>query len=239
MNAYKHKRSAGILGVGLACLMWATVASADPIMFEDHFDNGTMSPEWVSIAGTQWVEDGWLHTQDLDPAWPRESMAVVHKGDTNWTDYTLSLWVDPLEAYGWEKGRVHFRVQDAFLGSDWPHRQNYELHFDSPGHVDPPVLILSHIEADDSGSRLAEVPGVTSNAPMFTVIKVTGPRIRVWLDGIPLIDVVDPSPLLHGGIGISGVWECPARFDDVVVTPEPATLALVGLGTLGLFHRRR
>ncbi len=63
------------------------------VLFEDTFDSGTMSPEWVSKAATQWVENGWLHTKDTD-GWPRDSMAVVHVHQSKHLVFCLELLDD-------------------------------------------------------------------------------------------------------------------------------------------------
>jgi hypothetical protein len=45
--------------------------------------------------------------------------------------------------------------------------------------------------------------------------------MRVWVDGASTIDVVDPHPLLFGGIGVHNLWESEGRYDDVVVNSLP------------------
>lgn len=210
-------------------------AAAD-VMFYDNFDSG-MSPEWVVINGNYWVEEGWLHAED-PPGGPRESMAVVHAGDMSWTDYTFSCWLDNLSTGApWELARVNFRTERAELGPSWPLRKAYELGF----HVDNPPgtnrLWLNHNDDWGESYRLATINDVVTPDPMFVEVTVTGPRLRVWLNGDPMIDVVDPTPIAYGGIAVGAHWEAHARFDEVLVVPEPASLALTAFACL-LMRRR-
>ncbi|MFM7191008.1 MAG: hypothetical protein ACKOX2_09350, partial [Microcystaceae cyanobacterium] len=94
-----------------AILVIASLVSAKPVqsagvtLFEDNFNSGVMSPEWVTIHPTQWVQDGWLHTKDLD-GWPRDSQALVHDRDQNWRDYSFSLDADFVPGTSWENFAV-------------------------------------------------------------------------------------------------------------------------------------
>ena len=49
---------------------------------------------------------------------------------------------------------------------------------------------------------------------------------------------LDEVQIRIGGLEYSDVTNV-AAFDNIQLTPEPATLALVGLGALGLIGRRR
>ncbi len=61
-----------------AVLTGATMVSGEVVLFEDHFDGGTMSPQWVHIRPAQWVESDWLHTKSDGSALGRDSAAFVH-----------------------------------------------------------------------------------------------------------------------------------------------------------------
>jgi hypothetical protein len=217
----------------------STVANAVGILFEDHFDGGTMSPEWVSVRPLQWVQDGWLHTQSDGSVSGRDSDTLVHDGDTTWTDYTFSLTVDPIPtgASSWERAFVHFRTNDTVLAPNGIWYDGYNLSFGGPADgIGHPFLGLSRSYVDGSSYSLFSSTTIpTTSDPWEVVITATGPEIRVWLDGDLVIDVVDTTdPVLHGGIGIGAIWEAEARFDDVVVTPEPSALFLLACGLAGI-----
>ncbi len=59
----------------------------------------------------------------------------------------------------------------------------------------------------------------------LTAAGVFADQLDIWLDTIDLED--NPNP---------GDW---AAFDNIVITPEPATLSLLALGGLALLRRRR
>ena len=100
----------------MAVAIVATAASAGSalgtILFEDHFDGGVMSPEWVSKMPSQWVEDGWLHNRDTD-GWPRDAMATVHDSDPSWTDYEVAVRIDPLTDATWDYANLLLRTDKA------------------------------------------------------------------------------------------------------------------------------
>ncbi|MBN2560431.1 MAG: PEP-CTERM sorting domain-containing protein [Phycisphaerae bacterium] len=215
------------------------------VLFEDHFDDG-ISPEWTLISGSAWIEDGWLHLHDQNPAWPRHGHIVTHDADSSWTDYTMTACVDglptqdPYTGAWYERAAVCFRTSDTIWTSDWPKWRGYTLQVVGAGdEANPPGLYLSHADHYTGGYMLAEVPCDVPHEPVDVTIDVLGPRIRVWLAEDEMIDVVDPDPFLYGGIGFDTLWESHARFDDVVVVPEPATLGLLSVGALALLRRRR
>ncbi|RJP31102.1 MAG: hypothetical protein C4547_15755 [Phycisphaerales bacterium] len=191
-------------------------------LFEDHFDDNRMSPDWVSVKPSQWCQDEWLYTRDTGPG--RDSCAVVHDGDPAWTDYTLQMKVDPLPTDpDWEHAFVLFRTRETAWREFFVRGCGYNLGLAGPGHSGGPSVALSRywMEGDQHRSiSLFERSGYVKSEPMDLEITVIGDRIQVSLDGLTVIDVVDPQPHLFGGIGIGAIWEAEARFDDVVVTDE-------------------
>ena len=191
------------------------------VLFADNFNSGVISDEWVSIKPSQWVQDGWLHTLDTNPG--RDSFAVVHDGDTSWTDYTYRITADGLLSMGGtvDDFNLLFRTRDvtyAPLGVDGYYYRLEVLNGD--------YALWRYNGSASSNTVLFSKAGPfdTSN-PMVVTVKVEGPRIQVLFNGTTFIDVVDPEPLLYGGIGIGAVWESEARFDDVVVSGEKAGVA--------------
>jgi len=224
----------------LVCLIGAGAVAAcaqAETPFGDHFDNGGMSPGWKSRMPTRWVQDGWLHNRDTD-GWPRDALAVVHDSDPDWTDYEVTLRIDPLDNPPWNQANLLLRT-DNFLRSSGPHHgRAYQLEFYGPLGFDFHGIMLRRADLDiNEEVFLAEIPIELPGGPFDARVKLEGPRIRTWLDGTLMFDVVDPEPLLFGGIGVHNLWESEARYDDIVVVPEPATLVLMLLA-LGLIHRR-
>ncbi len=214
----RHTQTAWAVGAGMATILLATSISRGQTLFEDHFDDGMMSEKWV--------EDGWLHTQDPTPCCStRDSSAFVHAGDMMWTDYTIELQVDPIPTEGaWpdelERAYVLFRTRDVFYVPIGLGFTGYYLNIVGPGDVDWPFghVHLGRGTNPGDGEKLFFEEGHTSSAPMDVRITLTGPRIQVWIDDQPVIDLIDPDPILYGGIGVATVWETHARYDDVVVT---------------------
>jgi len=108
---------------------------------------------------------------------------------------------------------------------------------------DGPMNRLGLFRCQDTGEFTCDslfdqsgLPGIFGPDPMEVLITLNGAHIQVKVDGSELIDLIDPAPLSHGGIGVGAVWEAHARFDDVVVdaVPEPSTLGLICMGLLGI-----
>lgn len=186
------------------------------LLFEDDFDSG-MSSEWVSIRPLQWVEDGWLHSQDSYLYWGRDSSAFVHDGDMSWTDYTLSLKVDPLQTGSWERATVFFRTSDIVATTYGVTGNYYRLEIIGPGDTDGQRISLSRKTNSGSSEVLFNEQCSTSSDPMVFEIAVTVGTIQVCLNGAEIINLVDTNPLLYGGIGVGAIWEAEAKFDDIVV----------------------
>jgi hypothetical protein len=215
----------------------SSAAYSSYVAFEDHFD-GAMSPEWISVEPVQWVEDGWLHTQDDYAHVGRDSSAFVNDGNGAWRDYTLSMRVDPIPtAPDWEDARVFFRTSNVNANYYGVSGNYYMLNVRGPDHGNGtgpwPSMTLLRVNGSTPTTLFQEVrvPYIDSD-PMDLEITLNGARIQVALDGDGIIDVIDPDPLLFGGIGIGAVWEAEARFDDVVVTvvPIPGSILLMGTG---------
>ncbi len=220
----------------------AGLTNAPGALFYDHFDTG-MSSEWVSIRPAQWVADGWMHTLDQGPG--RDSGAFVHDGDRTRTDYTVFLVADPLFSmfpYN-EQADIYFRARNVGRAEFGFTGDYYRLSLwgpqTMPGPGVAPGVVLWRYKGGRSTELFRDEPGFTSSDPMLICITLNGPRIHLYIDGRSTIDVVDPDPLLYGGIGLGAVWEMETRYDDVVVVPEPAILSLMVFGALPLLRRQR
>lgn len=216
-------------------LSYSTNATGE-LLFEDNFDSGTMSDEWLTKAPEQWVQDGWLHTKDTD-GWPRDSMAVVRDSDTSWVNYELSITVDPFETDSpWTHANVLFRTDDFIRASGISQGRAYQLQIYNRGLQGQilqgiPNYVSLHRtdhQSDPSSILLGEVSQVLSPDPMEVKVRLMDDHISVSIDGMTLIDVIDLDPLPCGGIGIHAVWETEARFDNVFVYEIPPTYSCAG-----------
>lgn len=188
----------------------------DILLFEDNFDSPALSPEWISIKPSQWIQDGWLHTLDTNPG--RDSFAVVNDGNSMWTDYTYRVTADGLLSMGGavDDFNLLFRTRDVNYATYGIDGFYYRLEVGTGGYT-----LWRFNGSASSSTVLFSKPGrFDTSRPIVVTITVTGPRIQVWFDGTPVIDLVDPEPLLYGGIGIGAVWESEARFDDISVTRQ-------------------
>ena len=116
------------------------------VIFEDHFNDGTLDPAWV-MKRTYWEEtDGKLKTvPEVLPDFNyghsgngRGSLIVLHEGDTNWVDYSFEFTcagvgvVQELNPHGLPVGLIgplssSFRVQEAPASWNDPATTLYEF----------------------------------------------------------------------------------------------------------------
>jgi Ca2+-binding RTX toxin-like protein len=202
-----------------ATLPIAEDSSDGVILFQDNFNSGTLSPEWETIWPSQFVENGWLHNVDNNGG-PRDSMALVHDGDTSWTNYTVSLTADFAAGTPWDQFTILFRTNDFSRSSSTHLGDAYQLIFNgtngwgSGGEGEMVSLIRSR---NFEYTSLFEGNWNSSNTPAEIVISAEEGHIQVSLNGSSLIDLVDPDPLLFGGIGVHNVWESEGRYDNFMV----------------------
>jgi hypothetical protein len=208
-------------------------ANAETVLFEDQFDGPVLSSEWTSLLPSQWIDNGWMHSRSSGST--RDSLAIAHDGDATWTDYTLRVRADGLLSMGGQVENVHiaFRcsgVYPAPSAGSWGDHYRVSI-FGPQRDVGASIYLWRH--RGSAGEILYSRDGipVTSN-PLEVKIGVHGPRIQLWVDGVAIVDIIDPEPLLTGGIGLGAVWESEARFDYVQVTAEIGSDAYRGVASL-------
>lgn len=226
--------------VAVAGLMAFGGPGSAAVLFEDSFEGGTLSPAWDSRLCCQWVEDGWMHTQDQD-GWPRESLATVHDGDRSWRNFKVSMQAQFVDIGFVDNFGLHFRADNFETSSDGRQGLAYQLDIVGPrgwddggNHV---VLIRSGFDGGaPQDILLGDVHMVVPTSEMLIEATLIGGHIQIWIDHAKIFDVVDPHPLAGGGVGIHAIWESEARFDNVRVTsiPEPSTAWTAGLGLAAL-----
>ncbi len=217
------------------CLLVSLSADAT-VLFQDNFNSGAASPEWVSKMCCQWVQDGWYYTKSVENN-PTDSLAIVHDKDKSWKDYKLSMKAqfntssavghynvllrtnDFVRINGPQQGTAY---QLEFFGSNWdsPHRNR---------------IVLSRCDLD-IGSVITLVdksfPLPVNGSPLNLEIVVQGAKISLSINGQSVFSVVDPNPLPYGGIGVHTIWSEEARFDDVVLSTLDTTIPLLSLNDI-------
>jgi len=207
-------------------LVSPTNAQAE-VLFEDHFNNESSLNNYNIKHGLAWIENQRLYTQGN--SWPRGSLALVN-GDPQWTNFKMSVKVQPIA--GWHNSQLVFRTTDYdFDPSGFGNiGKGYYLFLAKDGGGGPAVLapgelaqfdVVSLIRVDCVANCPQDVVSEARFAPLDTPVDVNvvvnEGHIQVFLNGTRYIDYIDPNPLPAGGVGLSGVWETLATFDDLVV----------------------
>jgi VCBS repeat-containing protein len=191
------------------------------LLFEDNFDASILSPEWQTVEPFQWLANGWLHTRDTN-GWPRDSMAVVHDGDKDWSDYVVTVTAGFSPGTPWDFINIPLRV-DGFRRSSNDHRGTaYELELyghNGWGLNDWDTITLSRSGSSaGSSTQLFKGKWNSSVSPARIRASLSGGHIEISINGERIIDLVDPAPLLYGGVGVHAIWESEAQFDNLIVT---------------------
>ena len=219
----------------------AVVANTNAaILFEDNFDSGVLSPAWTSKAPSQWVEDGWLHQQDIN-GWPRDALVETHDSDPAWRDYALHVTVDTLPSQ-WEYAALALRTNGFYATSDGSGGSAYVVTFRVAGLESRQILLnrFDFVDVPHTQTYLALVDWSGPTEPFDIVASVDGGHIQVSVNGQTYIDLVDPDPLPYGGIGFHTIWETHTRFDNVLVegaaaaVPEPGAVVFLLAGMLAI-----
>jgi len=190
------------------------------ILFEDHFDGGAWAPAWVGKLCCHKVVRGRVYEQDRNGG-VRDALAVVHDSDAAWTDYEVTLTAAFANQTPWEHFNVVLRSDGFERGSGGAAGTAYQLEFFGdkgwlPREKNRILLTRSNHETGVSVT-LYEQPWTPPRLRADLRIALEGGRIRLWVDGEPVFDLVDPEPLPFGGVGLHTVWETRAWYDDVVV----------------------
>ena len=206
--------------VVMACAMMslATAPLADAALFEDDFTGGA-DAQWGNEVGN-WSESGGVYSAGA----PNNLPATYTSLPFDLTDFILTL-----DAPGVGDGGV------------WLHS---ELTGNGQSGVDGVLLVTLgndlywHVTASgDYGSALNRV----SNVGAYDSIKVEviGDTYAAYLDGstTPATTLTNAT-YTHGKVALYSN-NANQTFDNITLTPEPSSLALLGLGGLLIARRRR
>ena len=146
-------------------------------------------------------------------------------GSSSWTDYVIDLDFNNQTA---DNACVLFRVQEVVSGLDAGHYYQLHMHPNKVGFA----------EIDYSGgyaTLLAEVPYILSSQTWHHVqININDTEATAYIDGEYVLSYDGFTKYTWGGIGLKVLNGGVVSFDNVVVTPEPSTLLLLGLGAVML-----
>ena len=91
-----------------------------------------------------------------------------------------------------------------------------------------------------NGNTLTETPYTLSLDTWHNVrLTVEGTQASVYINDSHVITYDGFNEYSSGKIGLKNINDGVVLFDNVVVTPEPATMSLLVIGGLALLHRKR
>ena len=172
------------------------------VLFTDDFTDGAAA-EWIQTHGTWIVVDGQYEGVGAGgnvDAW-------TYVGDEAWTDYSFQARV----IFESGNGEMVFRSTEHWrneyrLGIWWQQSPDYANH-----------LGLSKYKQGVSTMLWDQVCPIPITNPVDVKVDVIGSKIRVYINGVKVMDIHDPDSLEKGRVGLGVVWDWRARFDDVQV----------------------
>ena len=209
-----------------------------PWLFYDDFNDGD-DDGWTQSRRIWHVRDGKYYLDGgAQPGYSyghpdsRDGLSLVHEGDTEWTDYVFEFDAGGYDCgvnlgYGCFDGVYEiislFRVIDYQEHYDQVPRNYYRFDFNPTDSTwNPGAYSLEKCESAMSSSNVPLVSGtnsdIISEGMNHVKIMVVGDNIKIYINGELLIDYTDTgTTLTYGGIGIGGIWETGAKFDNVSV----------------------
>ena len=193
---------------GAIHLDWLTWSGSPTVRLGRPADGGTMwRRAWIDAV------DVWESRQPETYRFSQNrGTGMISQGSLEWTDYRVEADVTPWMAAG---AGIGARVQGL--------RRYYALLLTAEGRA-------RLVRANDDVAVLADLPFEVENFRTYEMaLEVVGPRIKAWVDGVLLADVVDDSPRsLRGGAaglvceeGTMGCYE--VRVAAAATSPKTAS----------------
>jgi hypothetical protein len=194
----------------------ARETSAGPsanVLFVDRFATPRLDAQkWRYWWGSIDVRNRGAVLASPSPRRLSETRSALITTSRSWRDFSFSVAMQPLRQLRlndpgntWETGWVFFRFRDL---------ENYYYFILKPNGWE-----LGKKHGSDAQIFLA-----TGTSPRLAIgssarIRVTavGPRIRVWVGGVQILDFTDPKPLRRGSVGLYEE-DARVRFGPVTVT---------------------
>jgi hypothetical protein len=217
-----HNSKMLLLVIGFIYLIVMPISPEARVLFQDDFNSGNASPQWVSKICCQWVSSGWYYTQGQ---YDSDSMSLVHDNDPEWTDYTLSITADFVPIDNPQRNTylgIVVRTQNYSYGNGICEGKGYVIDFYGEGWGTPNGNTIHFSRNDCTTHTGAELISKPYQMPLGTIlniiVKVQGGNFVLTVNGDNVFDYTDANPLtIYGGVGIHGIWSIPARYDNVVV----------------------
>lgn len=157
---------------------------------------------WTAYGGSWTIHDGALHVEPSDGA-------KLVRGTPAIGEATVECDVRLTNSNGSNAGLI-LRVNDPRTGPDtWI---GYEV---SISARDRTIHVSRH---RNNWTSLKTVPGPVAVGKWHRLrVELSGPRIRVLLDGRgPHVDITDPDPVLTGSVGVR-TWQSDASFRNLAI----------------------
>lgn len=230
------------------CLAGLCATAQAEVLLMDDFAGAALAPAWAVEQGFAAVAGGQVDVYGSTPG-TRDGWIVANEGaDGAWSNYHFATRFLAEGGSGWYHGDVAFRVQDW---QGWTSGTFYRLLVDTPLWSGGPGLngggtVSLGKVANGVYSTLVTTspsPGIVGNRDNAIDVWAAGSRLQVAINGTQLIDVVDGSPILTGGVALGAIWESHVRYDYAVVAtlpapiPEPQSWTMIALGAGALGWR--
>ncbi|MHB8080316.1 MAG: family 16 glycoside hydrolase [Candidatus Krumholzibacteriia bacterium] len=206
--------------LALAGLPATRAVGTEPL--DDPFDGPLDQATWTIERGNAWTEDGWLVCQS-DGTWPRSTVVTAGEGG-DWSDYTFrTRFYAEGGGNDWYMAFVFFRVED-YHGLD--EGRFYYTWISTPlwgGGGDWDIGLDRHTESGVETLAVVSNPACLNGQDNLIEVTVSGGHIVMRVNDQIAVDVVDPNPVLTGGVGLGSVWEARTRFDYAQVMYPVAT----------------
>ena len=223
--------------------------SMGAVLFEDNFDDGTYTDNWVTYNGNSF--DAATGVFVIDSGFGLDDARAVVKGslwDSGWTEYTVDVdFRMGQTAIGYTPHfAMLFNVQAITEGYDLGHY--YQFHsWPDRGGLRRMEGLTTRTNTGLAGFHYDELgrPDLTIDTWYHARLVVNDSTITGYvgdLDGTYLdtpVFTFDASSILPeydyaGPIGLKAIGGATNWYDNVTVTPEPSTIVIFGIGAFGL-----